>query len=655
MGNMTQNFNFRHTTRQFFILLIGLVCLGILTLSVSAVPPPAPEVTGTGVTHLSVNLSVNNTTPIDQVPVSSKDLDIHSNDFIASSSSGKITVSAMNKTSNSTVQWQECLGGTDSDGANFLIRTSDGGYIFSGYTNSTDGNVTGMHGYFDYWIVKFAANGTMEWQKCLGGSDGDIGESVIQTSDTGYLITGYSYSTDGDVKGNHGYDDSWNVKLSRNGSIEWSNSLGGSLYDWGWSANQTADGGYLIAGGTGSTDGNVSGNHGAIDLWIQKLAGNGTLQWQKCLGGTEDEWANSILQTTEGRYMVAGFTNSTDGDITFNHGKSDAWVVNLTSTGALDWQKTYGGNGTDLVNAMIKTADGGYLLGGYTDSNDGNVSGNHGDYDAWIVKLDSDGNLKWQKCLGGTGEDGAESVSQTSDGEYMIAGYTSSNNGDVSGNHGDYDAWIVKLDSDGNLKWQKCLGGTSDDDAKSVIQVADNTYMITGYTNSNNGDVSGNHGDYDAWVVDVRGDTSEKPTELVNMATLLSQPGPNGGTSMLGKVSDWTLNTLGANNTNSISTPVTSNETKVSFTVNATKGFAPLTVAFTSACQGNPISYLWNFGDGTTSGEQDPVHTYTVPGTYSITLKVMNTKSGALGILPNSITVTDNRQFAKKYAAPGTA
>lgn len=653
-GNMRINSCFEYPASRFLILLIGLICISFLTLNVSALPGPVPEGEGQGILHVSDAQIGNNTTSVIQPVVKSQIMALSAKDVMTSSSSAPSPVSSVKDDTVSNVSWQKCYGGSEDDIAYSIIKTSDNGYIFFGSTNSTDGNITGSHGNYDYWIVKSAANGTIEWEKNLGGSDIDIGVSVNQTPDNGYLISGYSYSTDGNVTGNHGADDSWILKLSSNGTTEWENSLGGSGYDWGWFGIQTVDTGYMVIGGAGSQDGNVSGYHGDYDGWVQKLNANGTLQWQKCLGGSDFDELTSVVQTLEGGYLIGGMVNSTDGDVSGNHGNSDAWIVCLNATGGLNWQKCLGGSGDDKVTSLITTKDGGYLIGGYTSSTDGDVSGNHGNSDAWVVKIDVDGNIIWQKCLGGSEDDGVESVMQDSDNSFWIAGYTSSQDGDVSGNHGDYDAWIVKLDANGNLKWQQCLGGSADDDAASIIQISSDKYRIAGYTSSNDGDVSGNHGGYDVWIAEIQGPETVKNTQTINMDKLLSQPGPNGGTSVLGRVDNWTLNAVSPEITNQTSNTDSSGAIKVSFTVNTTSGQAPLTVAFTSACQGNPIAYFWNFGDGKTSGEMNPVHTYTVPGTYSVTLKAMNENYGALGVLSNSITVTDGRIFAKKYQAPGT-
>ncbi len=140
-------------------------------------------------------------------------------------------------------------------------------------------------------------------------------------------------------------------------------------------------------------------------------------------------------------------------------------------------------------------------MAGHAQSNNGDVTGYHGGRDYWVVKLDGSGNIQWQKCLGGTGAENAYSIQHTADGGYIVAGSSLSNNGDVAGNHGGYDYWVVKLDGSGNIQWQKCLGGTNYDEAYSIQQTADGGYVVAGWAGSNNGDVSGNHSSSDFWLV----------------------------------------------------------------------------------------------------------------------------------------------------------
>ena len=417
------------------------------------------------------------------------------------------------------IQWQKSLGGNKVDKAYSIQQTNDGGYIVAGYSISHDGDITVYHDttYYDYWVVKIDTIGNIKWQKSLGGTNSDVAKSIQQTNDGGYIVAGYSMSNDGDVTSHHynsAYDNSdyWVVKLDSVGNIQWQKSLGGTEDDRASSIQQTNDGGYIVAGSSYSNDGDVTGHHGTIsysDCWVVKLDTSGNIQWQKSLGGTEDDNASSIQQTNDGGYIVVCSSNSNGGDVTGNHGSRDYWVVKLDTVGNIKWQKSIGGTNGDYAYSIQQTNDGGYIVTGITGSNDGDVSGHHysayGNWDYWVVKLDTVGNIKWQKCLGGSDNDYAYSVKQTNDGGYIIAGSGSTNDGDITGNHGSSDYWIVKLDTAGNIQWQKSLGGSENDEAYSIQQTLDGGYIIAGLSSSNDGDVFGNHDTSgltcDYWIV----------------------------------------------------------------------------------------------------------------------------------------------------------
>ena len=407
------------------------------------------------------------------------------------------------------LQWQKCLGGTDGDVAYSIQPTSDGGYILAGATSSNNGDVTGNYGNNDAWVLKISSIGSLQWQKILGGTGNDYAQSIQPTPDGGYILAGFTQSINGDVTGNHGYIDAWVVKLSSTGSLEWQKTLGGTGEDRAYSIQSTPDGGYIMAGYTSSTNGDITGNHGYFDTWVVKISSTGSLQWQKTLGGINGDGTYSIQPTPDGGYIVAGYTTSTNGDVTGYHGGySDAWVVKLSSTGSLQWQKALGGTSFDFAYSIQLTPDGGFIVAGFTQSTDGDVSGNHGGYDAWVVKLSSAGILQWQKALGGSGDDYAYSIQPTPDGGYIVSGYTQSIDGDVTGNHGHEDSWVVKLSSTGSLQWQKALGGTGTDTAFSIQPITDGGFIVAGFTQSIDGDVTGNHGNNDAWVVKLGPDLS---------------------------------------------------------------------------------------------------------------------------------------------------
>jgi len=406
-----------------------------------------------------------------------------------------------------SIQWQKSLGGSGVDYGGPIQQTNDGGFIVAGRPKSNDGDVSVNYGFEDYWIVKLNDIGTIEWQKSLGGTASEIPQSILQTTDGGYIVAGFSRSNDGDVSGNHGSADCWVVKLTSIGTIEWQKSLGGSGYESAISIQQTNEGGYILTGYSNSNDGDVSGNHGNDDFWVAKLSIMGTIEWQKSLGGSSYDYGYSIEQTNDGGYILSGTSLSNDGDVSGNHNSQDCWVVKLTGVGTIEWQKSLGGSSADSGGPIQQTNDGGYIFAGMSSSNDGDVSGNHGGLDYWIVKLTSIGAIEWQKSLGGAGYEDLQSIQQSIGGGYIITGYSDSNDGDVTGNHGSLDYWLVKLNNTGTIEWQKSLGGSLPEYANSIIQTNDGGFIVSGTSSSNDGDVSGNHStddnvtSYDCWLV----------------------------------------------------------------------------------------------------------------------------------------------------------
>ena len=444
-----------------------------------------------------------------------------------------LSISIFAQTTPPTIQWQKSLGGTDVDYAYSIQQTNDGEFIIAGSTYSNDGDVSGQKGGIDYWVVKLDSTGNIQWQKCLGGTGIDKAYSIQQTNDWGYIVAGSSGSNNGDVTGNHGFDDYWVVKLDSIGNIQWQKSLGGIHSEGANSIRQTNDGGYIVAGYTCSNDGDVSGNHGGFeDYWVVKLDSSGNIQWQKCYGGMNGDAASSIAQTADGGYIVGGSSDSNDSYVTGNHGGNDIWIIKINSAGSIKWEKCLGGSGQDFLYSLQLTNDNGYILVGFSKSIDGDVTGNHGYEDYWVVKLDSSGNIQWQKSLGGTNADYGYSIQQTNDGGYIVAGSSFSNDGDVTGHHGltnYYDYWIVKLDSSGNIQWQKSLGGSQDDRGFSIQQTNDGGFIATGQSKSNDGDVTGHHGTTsydDIWIVKLS-PPSLSINEQIIASNILIYPNPS--------------------------------------------------------------------------------------------------------------------------------
>lgn len=404
--------------------------------------------------------------------------------------------------SSSYIEWQKSVGGSGTDISLATCQTSDGGYIMAGYTTTNNnGDVTGYKGNDDFWVVKISESGTIQWQKTYGGYGQDRANAIVQTPDGGYIVAGMSMSNNGDVTGNHGDADCWIIKLGSSGDIQWQKSYGGSGLDDASDIKTTSDGGYIVVGYSYSSNGDVSSNKGGADWWMIKIDASGNLQWQKSIGGSGADFASAVLQTSDGGYILAGPSMSNDGDVSVNKGSWDYWVVKLNSSGTIQWEKSYGGNYSDYPTAICPANDGGYIIAGYSTSTNGDITNPKGNEDFWLVKINGNGVLQWQKSYGGAGLDQANYINPSNDGGYWVSGYTQSSDGLISENHGSGDYWVVKIDENGNLKGQKSLGGTGFEMAYFVKQATDGGIVLAGYSNSNNGHLTENKGGYDYWIV----------------------------------------------------------------------------------------------------------------------------------------------------------
>ena len=434
------------------------------------------------------------------------------------------------------IEWETNIGGSYRDEAYSMSLTTDGGFIIAGLSDSMDGDVGGNNGIIDYWIVKLDDIGSLVWETNLGGSNNDQAYSIDQTSDGGYIVAGLSFSNDGDVGGNNGESDYWIVKLNDTGSIIWETNLGGSLRDAAYSIEQTSDEGFIVAGYTLSNNGDVGGNYGNFDYWIVKLNDTGSLIWETNLGGSSTDIPSSIHQTNDGGYIVAGFSYSNDGDVGGNWEEEDYWIVKLDDTGNLIWETNLGGNYMDIANSIQQTIDGGYIVAGLSYSTDGDLGGNNGGTDYWIVKLDDTGSMIWEANFGGDSEEIAYDIQQTIDGGFIIVGESDYASDDVGGNNGWSDYWVVKLDNTGSMIWETNLGGSFWDIPRSIKQTIDGDFIVTGLSYSDDGDVGGNNGGYDYWIVKLKVTTLGLEDNLLSKNIILS-PNPTTNTITIANLS----------------------------------------------------------------------------------------------------------------------
>ena len=459
---------------------------------------------------------------------------------------------AISLTYSQDILWEKSYGGKHAEFLYDAIATPDYGFILVGSSISgKNGNKEDNNkGDLDYWLWKMDEKGNLDWQKSFGGNQVDLLQSIAITQDGGFILGGTSTSDKGIDKkeDSKGQEDFWVIKLNAKGQEIWQKTIGGSSMEKLLSIAPTKDGGYIL-GGTSSSDASEDiekdkyskneDSRGNLDYWVVKLKSDGTMQWQKTIGGQYQDELKSIHQTTDGGYILGGYSNSPiSGDKTeANYGLGDYWIVKLNEEGSIEWQRTLGGDKDDNLFALSQTKDGGFIVGGNSNSGATNSKSksNKEGTDFWVLKLDKNGSIDWQETYNYGKIDVLTSIVENPDGSYLIGGYAQSESvqspvssvqkavGKKSDKEGINDYIALKINAKGEEIWTQSVGSKGDEVLKKLLETRDGGYLLAGTSNGNaSRDKNSTKGGTDFWVVKLR--DKEKEEEL--KITVEAMPNP---------------------------------------------------------------------------------------------------------------------------------
>ena len=451
------------------------------------------------------------------------------------------------------IRWQKTYGGAKVDyGTSVAIDYSTGNYLVLGATSSNDPHINQRKGSSDLWLISITSNGEIIKNTALGGKSMEEPKKIMIDKTGNILIAANTLSIDGDIDELQRYDESdvWLIKmvpendLMQNTSTQergicLTKSYAGGYFFAGINEYEKEEsniilsqydpagfemfkkeidangadepkaiikasdgtGGYYLIGSSSSTNQEFKNNRGGKDIFFMKISGTGEVIYTKMMGGSNDDFAADIIKKNKEEFVIVGATRSTDKDIRHDHkGDKDIWVVTISKTGKIKWEKNYGGFNSETATKAILNGRKQIAIVGYSNSSDQDIEEAHGNKDGLFLLLGDTGQIERIKTYGDQGNDWFNDVTQTPDGGYVMVGATKSPKIEA-GNKGGADFWIVRTNSNGDLIWEKTFGGLDNEEAHSIIKLSNTQYMVIGTSNSSNGDVKNAKGSSDGWFI----------------------------------------------------------------------------------------------------------------------------------------------------------
>lgn len=414
-----------------------------------------------------------------------------------------------NQSFNGELKWIKKFGGSSDDKASDIIETSDGNIAIIGSSSSLDGSIVDKNtNEFDFWFLKISQDGEVLLNKTYGGNGDDRGQSIIEMSDGGFLLVGYSKSSDGDATKNMGFHDNWIIRINSEGIILWEKSIGYSGHDHANSIIKTKDGGFFITGfldvsasnGKGNYGKGINYRHGVGEFWGHKLNSDGEIIWSRFFGGTNNDRSYDVVETNNEEFIIVGSTESNDIDISNNFGSYDYWVIKVDSQGDLLWERTYGGSGIDVAKSISVLPNKNFLILGNSFSDDFQITNSRGESDFWLIEIDTHGNLIKENSYGGSLFDSGQDIVEGPSGSYFLTGFSQSYDGNLINNKGNNDIAILHITSFKAIINSLNIGGSKIDIANSSVFNRSGSLFVVGSSNSSDGDFTFSFGGSDLFV-----------------------------------------------------------------------------------------------------------------------------------------------------------